>query len=97
MPHPCQLVDISLRGVGFLSREHYSVGDKVILDKVQLLRGEAPYTFSCQICRVQPGKKPTDQTLYGCSFYDMSQKQEDRLCQAIFAIQAQSLNRRRSG
>lgn len=94
-PRPCQLVDISLRGVGFLSREDLVQGERIVLDKVQLRQGEEDYTFYCEVCRIQPGKGPADQTLYGCSFYDMSQRQEDRLCQAIFALQAQSLNRRR--
>ena len=88
---PCQLTDISLTGVGLLTQAKLYEGDRFLLRDV-VLEKEPAYTFQCSIRRVH---KREEQYLYGCSFYGLSQQQEERLCQTLFSLQARALNRSR--
>ena len=91
----CELVDISLTGVGFRCRELFAEGERLLLSGLRLLEGGLDYTFRCQVQRVvDSGEKEKWRYFYGCSFYDLRSGQEARLCQDIFALQSRAINRK---
>lgn len=93
-PVPARLVDISLGGILFGSREMFAQGELVELTNVMLLTDELPFKFLCKILRVDTQSRP-DMVLCGCKFEQMPEREQDRLCRAIFVLQRNELRKRR--
>ncbi len=92
---PCELVDISLTGVGFRCRVPFAEEDQLLLSGVRLLEGGMDYTFRCHVRRVvDAGEGEKWRYFCGCSFYDLRSGQEDRLCQDLFTLQSKAINRK---
>lgn len=85
---PCKLVDLSVGGVRIASANQHQVGERLLLS-VDLTPGKAPSTILCQILRVIAQEGDYE---YGCRFIELSDADEDRIVQVMFALQ-----RRQSG
>lgn len=90
---PCELMDISMGGLLMKCRELYQTDDILVFPKVIILPEEAPYSFTCQIRRVNEGRLENQ---YGCQFQEMPDWEEDRLLKAIFVIQREEIQERKN-
>lgn len=90
---PCLLQDISLTGAGFLCRESYQPGDRLLLSQVFLRKGGEPYALPCQVVRrEEPPEEPDPlPPKYGCRFFGLEARLQDRLYADILALQAESV------
>lgn len=95
---PCRLVDISLTGVGFQSKGLYELGENLELSIDHLCENGAGYSLCCTVVRREDPKQQDDLPpvyKYGCSFFSLSEREEDRLYRDILNLQQQSLNSKR--
>ena len=90
---PCQVLDISAGGMLLSCRELYSEGDHLLVRDAPLLADAPPFSFRCVIRRGGEWKKGV--TRYGCQFVALSARDQDRLLQAIFAIQREEIRKRK--
>ncbi len=86
---PCRLLNISVGGARIRSDFAWQEGDKFTL-KVQLLEDREISDLSCRILRVVKNTPPYE---YGCQFLNLSEADQDRITENIFAAQ----RRKRSG
>lgn len=94
---PCTMVDISLGGLGFLSRESFEDGEMLQVSGLQLVPEGPVYELGCQVRRSVEQPDMPRRVLYGCSFQALSRRQEQQLSRDIFALQAMAISRRSSG
>ncbi len=88
----CRLLDIS--GGGTLvacSQAVYGLGDQLVITDAKIMPGEKPFSFNCVIKRVE---KARFNNIYGCQFFGMDQKEQDRLVRAVFHLQLQERRER---
>lgn len=90
---PCQVLDISAGGMLLSCKELYSEGDWLLVTDIPLLADAPTFSFKCVIRRSGEWKKGV--TRYGCQFMAMSARDQDRLLQAIFAIQREEIRKRK--
>lgn len=91
----CKTLDVSLTGLRFSTHETYERGEHLIVSSLQLSPGGWPHTFTCTVQRIQQldfGQTPL--FAYGCSFDQITERQEDRLFQDLFALQVKAVNRK---
>lgn len=81
----CRILNISLGGAQFRSRERFQSGDWVLLMGAQLLPDEPPFTLTCQICWAD--RVSAREFLFGCRFTNLTEWEQDRLCGCIFRLQ----------
>lgn len=91
---PCQVLDISAGGMLISCGTGFSEGDRLVVTGVSLVPGTLPFKFNCVIRRAGEWKKSVIR--YGCQFDSLSPRDQDRLLQAIFAIQREEIKKRRS-
>lgn len=85
---PCSILDVSAGGLLIRCKEPYQVGDWLYLIDALIVPEVPPFSLTCRIRRVQKNQQGY---LYGCEFQELSQKEEDRLLQAIFSAQRKEL------
>ncbi len=85
---PCSILDVSAGGLLIQCKERYQVDDSLFLIDAVIVPEVPPFSFACRIRRAKENQKGY---LYGCEFQDLSQKEEDRLLQAIFSAQRREL------
>lgn len=88
-----RVMDVSAGGLMLLSTEHYAKGDRLAIIGVELTKTTAPFNFYCQVRRASPRKDGT--VCYGCQFESLHPKEQDRLLQAIFAMQREEIRRQK--
>lgn len=88
-----RVLDVSAGGLMLLSTEHYAPGDRLAVVDVELTKAMAPFSFYCQVRRASPRRDGT--VCYGCQFESLHPKEQDRLLQAIFAIQREEIRRQK--
>ena len=81
---PCRLLNISIGGAYISSEYQYHEGDKFLL-KVKLLEDRPESAMFSQVMRVIE----KDETVfeYGCRFLELSEEEQDKITQNIFAFQ----------
>ncbi len=84
----CQIQNISAVGVMFASKENFQKGDKLCLKNVVLVSEEPPIDLNCIVRRRVERSNFIE---YGCEFYDMDTKDQDRLIKEIFILQRTEL------
>ncbi|MDR3767142.1 MAG: PilZ domain-containing protein [Butyricicoccus sp.] len=92
---PCKTMDVSLTGLRFCNQEVYEKGEHLMISSLQFSPGGWPHAFPCTVQRVQQiesGSAPL--FAYGCSFDKITERQEDRLFQDLFALQVKTVNRK---
>lgn len=84
-----QLKDVSLSGLKFTTELRIDVGYVLSLTTVKVYELEGSFNFTCKIIeRIQTEKDEADGIYeYRCSIMEISDKELDRLCSAIFKIQ----------
>lgn len=86
----CRLIDISMTGILFSSREALQRDDWLVLLDVRLLRGTTPFVLTCQVRRIE--EISDKESAYGCYFTHISASERDRLCSIIFDIQREDIS-----
>lgn len=89
----CEVMDVSAGGLMFSSTESYAIGDWLVLTGARLIQSQEPFSFNCQVRRV--GKPKNGSARYGCKFGPMTDREQDRLLRAIFAIQREEIRTQR--
>ena len=92
---PCQVLDISAGGMLLSCKEVFGEGDLLLVTDVPLLANAPTFSFNCMVRRSGTWDKGV--TRYGCQFVALTARDQDRLLQAIFAIQREEIRRRRRG
>ena len=81
---PCRLLNISVGGACISTDHVHHEGDKLLL-KVQLMEDRDISTIFCQVMRVVD--KGSGKYEYGCRFLELTENDEERITQSIFAAQ----------
>lgn len=80
----CRLLNISVGGARIKSDRLYHEGDKFLL-KVKLMEDREISTMFCQVMRVI--NKGEEGNEYGCRFLELTEADEERITQNIFAAE----------
>lgn len=91
---PCQVLDISAGGMLLSCKEIYAEGDFLLVADIPLLAEAPMFSFNCVVRRSGEWKKGV--VRYGCQFVALSPRDQDRLLQAIFAIQREEIRKRKA-
>ena len=91
---PCKLLDLSGGGVRMSTKANYMVGDWLFIKDAELLDGKQSFSFTCRVRRVEDGRR---ENTYGCEFEGLTEKEQDRLIEAVFLLQRQETRRRDDG
>ena len=81
----CRLLNISIGGVCIFTKEEYGMGSKFRL-RVRLLEGKPEFSLRCEILRII--EKDETGYEYGCRFLEITEEEEQRIIQSMFAIQS---------
>lgn len=90
---PMHNINISLSGTLFSCDTYFHVGQMLEIRQLKLTEQLPDFQFQCHVARVI--ERDDVLRLYGCRFDGLSEKESDRLCQAIFALQGEEIRRRR--
>lgn len=82
--YSCRLLNISVGGACISTDRLYHEGDKLLL-KVMLMEDRDMSTMFCQVVRVID--KGEGKYEYGCRFLELTDSDEERITQSIFAAQ----------
>ena len=86
----CKLLNISVGGASISSEHRYHEGDKFLL-KVRLLEDRPESAMFAQVVRVI--EKDGGRFEYGCRFIELTEPDQERITQNIFAVQRQKRKR----
>ena len=81
---PCKLVNISIGGACISSERRYHEGDKFLL-RVKLVEDRPESAMFSQVMRVI--EKDGENFEYGCRFLEMTDDDQEKISQNIFAAQ----------
>ncbi|MDE7218852.1 MAG: PilZ domain-containing protein [Oscillospiraceae bacterium] len=87
---PCKLLNISVGGASIGSEFRYHNGDKFLL-KVKLLEDRPVSAMFCQVLRVI--ERENAQFEYGCQFLELTEAEQEKITQNIFAAQRRQMGR----
>lgn len=87
---PCVMLNISVGGACVSSEYKYHEGDKFLL-KVKLLEDRPESVMFCQVLRIV--EKSEQRFEYGCRFLELTEEDQEKIIQNIFAAQRQKRGR----
>ena len=87
---PCRMLNISVGGAQISSEHRYHEGDKFLL-KVRLLEDRPESVMFCQVLRVI--EKDGQTCEYGCRFLELTEEDQEKITQNIFAVQRKKRGR----
>ena len=87
----CTIHNISGGGLMFSSFKQFYPDDSVRFAPITLLDGQEAFTLNCQILRVD---NHDGKYFYGCQFFDLDTKEQQRLISQIFTLQAAEIRRK---
>lgn len=91
---PCRMIDVSLSGLCFRSRETYFPGEQLVVSALQLRQDGPIYTFGCTVERIQPlDNARSGEMRYGCRYNNITEAEQDQLFHDLFSLQIKALNR----
>ncbi len=82
----CKLLNISIGGACIFSEDEYPMGSRFLL-RTRLLEGGAEFSLSCEVLRII--EKDEAGYEYGCRFLEISEADQKKIIQSMFAIQSQ--------
>jgi len=91
---PCQVLDVSAGGMLISCPEVFAEGDHLMILNVPLVPSAPTFTFVCQVRRAGEWRKGVNR--YGCQFMSLAPRDQDRLLQAIFALQREEIRKRKA-
>lgn len=81
----CRLLDVSAGGVLLAcSQAVFELGDQLHVTDATLLPDEKPFSFMCVVKRIE---KARFNNIYGCQFFGLDSREEDRIVRAVFQLQ----------
>lgn len=86
----CRVMDISLEGVRFRSVRRFERGDRLMIRNLYLMEGSV-YPFVLMLEVRWLGRTSRDEYMCGCKFLDISSREQDALCSAIFTLHREEL------
>ena len=89
---PCKLLNISVGGASVSSERRYHLGDKFLL-KVRLLEDRPVSALFSQVVRITD--RSDGKFEYGCQFLELTEDDQEKITQNIFAVQRQQRSRSR--
>lgn len=89
---PCKLLDISVGGLLIRCPANFQPMDRIRVSGIRIQENTQPFSFQCVVRRIQVVR---NNFLCGCQFVNLATRDEDRLLQAIFAVQREHLRRQR--
>lgn len=87
---PCRLLNISVGGASISSESRYHQGDRFLL-KVKLLEDRPVSALFSQVIRIV--EKDGGRFEYGCRFLELTEEDQEKITQNIFAVQRQQRGR----
>ncbi|MCI8285538.1 MAG: PilZ domain-containing protein [Firmicutes bacterium] len=87
---PCKMLNISVGGARIRSEYKYHEGDQFLL-KVKLMEDAPESAMYCQVLRII--EKNNQKFEYGCKFLELTEKDQEKILQNIFAVQLQKRGR----
>ncbi len=93
-PVQAKLRDISMSGVRFVLPVRWHEPEGIIMSQLYLGEDREPFSPECTVCSIRtlPDGEGYE---YRCNFEEMIEREEDRLCSAIFALNREEIRRRR--
>lgn len=88
---PCEILDISGGGVRICSAEKYQVGDWLFIMDAKFAPVKEVFSFTCKVLHTELRR---GKYIYGCQFEGLTQKEQDRLVEAIFILQREETQRK---
>lgn len=88
---PCKLLNISVGGTRIMAAQRFWEGDRLLLN-VRLPEGGSNSVIFCKVLRVI--EKSEGLFEYGCQFMELTEADEDKITQSIFALQRKMRNGR---
>ncbi len=86
----CRVMDVSLEGVRFRSRRRFERGDRLMIRNLYLTEGSVyPFVIMMEVRWL--GRTSRDEYMCGCKFLNISQREQDALCSAIFTLHREEL------
>lgn len=86
-----KMVDVSLSGVKFACEHFFDSVGRLELFEVYMPEDPQPFSLVCHV--VHREESETAGYIYRCKFVELPQKESDRLCKAIFALQRSSIRK----
>ncbi|MBP1758845.1 MAG: hypothetical protein H6Q61_1094 [Firmicutes bacterium] len=86
----CRVMDISLEGIRFRGIRRFERGDRLMIRNLFLTEGSV-YPFVLMMDVRWVGRTSRNEYMCGCKFVNISQREQDALCSAIFALQREEL------
>lgn len=83
-PVACKVANISATGILIQSQENFEEGDWLRLTGLELIPGEELFTMTCVVRRLMLQERTKG---YGCEFYGMEGKEQERLIKSILVLQ----------
>lgn len=93
VPVPIKILDISLSGILFRTKRSFQINDRLYIFDIRLCNDAPEFSTFCTVRRIENG--PEDEVLYGCSFEDLSEKEEDSLFSTIFNLHRLEIRKRK--
>ena len=91
---PCTILNVSATGIALLSPGLFQIGDILELTR-QRFRVRGPeHTVKCRVVRMRGLTEGG--YFYGCQFVELTQEEENRLYQDMFALQAAEMYKQRN-
>lgn len=93
---PCKVLDISAAGAQIAASRLFQLNSNFRLE-VTLLPSEAPFSLDCHVRRIQVNSKNTSfskKYLYGCQFFDVPAREQERLLRVLFVLERNTFRAR---
>lgn len=81
---PCKMLNLSVGGTRLISVQRFWEGDRLLLN-VRLPESSASSVIFCKVLRVIERSEGLFE--YGCQFLELTEADEDKITQSIFALQ----------
>ena len=86
----CRVMDVSLEGIRFRSTRRFERGDRVMIRNLYLTEGSVyPFVLLLEVRWL--GRTSRNEYMCGCRFLDISHREQDALCSAIFTLHREEL------
>lgn len=90
----CTIHNISGGGLMFSCYRPFYLDDNVQFGPITLIPEQEPFVLRSQILRVNKNFKNEDKYYYGCQFFGMDDRTQERLIRQIFTMQAEEIRRK---
>lgn len=86
----CRVMDVSLEGIRFRSVRRFDRGDRLMIRNLYLTEGSVyPFVLLLEVRWL--GRTSRNEYICGCKFLDISHREQDALCAAIFTLHREEL------